>query len=702
MSSGHRFGDYVLDVQRHLLRRGDDEVHLGERALGVLTFLVENAGRVVTRKELIDAVWRDVIVSDDSLARAVSDLRTALQDDAAHARYIRTVHRQGYLFVAPVTPVTPVDKPEPEAVVADRPERRWTRSPIVLIVLASIVVVALFAMREFTGPSDDESVPPQPDLAEWRVRALGPRPFTASAIKPSFAKSGNLLAVVAADPDTDAHSLFLLRPDGGEPLQMTRGIEVRGPSPEFTADDSHIIFTTYHNDPELGLVPDVWLAPVPAGEAKLLFESASAASSSPDGLAYVYAAVTLSGTSIRVWHQDGRDIEVAEPGFWPRWSPDGNWIAYTTSDPEGGDGTIHAVRPDGSEHRELTRARSQIYGLCWTADSSRVIFASQQSGPMSLWSVDVENRIQHSITRGPGDSASPTMAADGQRLVFDFSQREWYLFLASHPGDEAGLVLVEPGMRGAAISPDGGRVAIAFGAEAQSPAVSVLDVRTQQRHTLSGMAASAVAWVPDGRNVLVASPAPDGVSEWIWRLPVDGGLPEPVLKGEEHWDAPRPSPDGTQIAAVRNLAAESELIVHDLEGDSRRVIARSTVITAPRWSPDGRWLAWSGSWRPDDLASGGIWVSEAAGGTPRRLTVDGAWPQWETDGQHLLYARFLEHDGIWRVPLAGGAPRLVRRLENEMEGLYLEGLDIGSSGAPLLFFLSKTTGELYVLEPPPR
>ena len=48
------------------------------------------------------------------------------------------------------------------------------------------------------------------------VRALGPRPFTSGAIKPAFARSDNLLAVVAADPETDVHSLFLLRPDGGD------------------------------------------------------------------------------------------------------------------------------------------------------------------------------------------------------------------------------------------------------------------------------------------------------------------------------------------------------------------------------------------------------------------------------------------------------------------------------------------------------
>ena len=69
MPSVYKFDEYVLDVQRHTLRRGDEEINLGERAFGVLRLLVENAGNVVNRTELIEEVWRDVIVSDDSLAR---------------------------------------------------------------------------------------------------------------------------------------------------------------------------------------------------------------------------------------------------------------------------------------------------------------------------------------------------------------------------------------------------------------------------------------------------------------------------------------------------------------------------------------------------------------------------------------------------------------------------------------------------------
>jgi Tol biopolymer transport system component/DNA-binding winged helix-turn-helix (wHTH) protein len=697
MPSHYRFGEFDVDVRRHTLRRGERQISLGERAFAVLCLLIENAGQVVTRHELIDAVWRDVIVTDDSLARAVSDLRTALDDDAADARYIRTVHRRGYLFIAPVTAV---DEAESVPGVEARQLSRWPRYALGLVALAVGVVALVLALRGVGRDSNGRVSPLQSEIATWRLRALGPNPFAATAIKPAFAKSDKLLSVVAPDPDNGMHSLFLLRPDGGAPLQLTRGIEVRGPSPEFTADDSHIIFTIYRSDPERGLAPDVWLAPVPAGEPTLLVRNASAAGTSPDGRDLVYSAVTSEGTSIRVRREDGTEREVAAHGFWPRWSPDGRWIAYTTSDPEGGDGTMHVVRPDGSGHRQLTSIASQVYGLCWTPDGSHVIFASQQRGPTTLWAVEVASGHEFSVTRGPGGCDSPAFAADGRRLVFNYSNRSWYLYLAPGPGGLARRVLVEPGLQAAALSPDGARIALALGAAGQSPAVSVLDLATGERRTLSGMAATALAWMPGGRHVLIAAPAPDGIHDWIWEIPVDGGLPRPILKGNESWDAPRPSPDGKTIAAVRILATGKELVVHDLGSGHRRTLVAKAEIEIPRWSPDGRQLAWSGARRPDDVGSGGVWVGPAEGGTPRRLTVDGAWPVWEEDGEHLLYARFLEHAGIWRVPLDGGPPGLVRRLDEEIGGFNLEGLDAGSTGRPLLLFLTDFTSALYALEPP--
>jgi DNA-binding winged helix-turn-helix (wHTH) protein/Tol biopolymer transport system component len=697
MPSGYRFGDYVLDAQRRTLQRGDREIGIGARAFGVLELLVGSAGRVVTRDELIDGVWNEVAVTDDSLARAISDLRTALGDDASHPRFIRTVHRRGYQFVAPVTLLDEAVSP---ATSDDLEGRRRLRTPWILVVLVALLVLSALAVRRCTVTSEGDAGSSLPDFPSWNLRALGPSPFITTAIKPAFAKGQELLSVVAPDPDTGVHSIFLLRPDGGEPLQLTRGIEVRGPAPEFTAADSGVLFTSYRVDPELGWVPDIWLAPIPAGEPALLVRSASAASTSPDGLSLVYSAVTPGGTSIRVRHQDGSEVEVAGRGFWPRWSPDGEWIAYATSDPEGGDGTLHVVRPDGSGDHELSTRASQLYGLCWTPDGERVIFASEEAGPSAIYSVAVTGGEPIAVTRGPGGSSCPTMSPDGRSLVFDFDQRRWYLYLAPEPGGSMRRVLVEPGMTAAALSPDGGRIAIAQGAEAQSPAVTVLDVDTRKRRTLSGMTASAVAWWPDGRSLLVAAAAPDGISNWIWRLPAAGGLPEPVLKGEVSWEWPSASPDGTRIAAARVSETASELVVLDLQRNDERVLARGASIRMPTWSPDGRLLAWSGAWRPDDLISGGIWVCPVEGSTPRRLVVDGARPVWEADGEHLLFLRFLEHEGIWRVPVSGGTPSLVYRLEEELRQLSPEGLDIGRAGGPLLLILYRFSGELYALEAP--
>jgi Tol biopolymer transport system component len=505
---------------------------------------------------------------------------------------------------------------------------------------------------------------------------------------------------VAPDLETGSHSIFLLRPDGGEPLQLTHGIEVRGPTPEFSADDSHILFTSFRSDADFGLVPDIWRAPLPSGDPTLVVENASAASTSPDGHQLVFAAVTSDGTAIRIRNPDGSEVEIAAHGFWPRWSPDGRWIAFTTSDPEGGEGTIHVARADGSEHRELTTTPIQHYGLCWTPDSSRVIFASKVKGPTTLWAVNINDRSLSSVTRGPGICTSPTMSPDGRRLVFSFAHRRWHLYTAADAGEPARHVLAAPGVQGAALAPEGTRIALAQGAEAQSPAVSILDLRTNDRRTVSGMAASSISWMPDGKSLLMAAPAPDGSVDWIWRLPLGGGLPEPILTGESHWRAPIPSPAGSMVGATRRSDTGWELVVHDLDRREERVVARKPAIEAPRWSPDGRWLAWSGSQRPEDVDSGGIWVCEIPGGTPRRLSLDGAWPVWEDDGEHLLFGRFLHQRGIWRVPLAGGSPELVRALDSEMEDLYLEGLDVGRDGSPVLFILAQYTGELYSMEAP--
>jgi DNA-binding winged helix-turn-helix (wHTH) protein len=98
----YRFGPYQLDSDGQRLLRGADPVPLVGRHLRILHVLVSNAGRVVPKEALIEAVWADVAVTDNSLERAVSDIRKALGVQPDGTSYVKNVKRQGYQFVAPV------------------------------------------------------------------------------------------------------------------------------------------------------------------------------------------------------------------------------------------------------------------------------------------------------------------------------------------------------------------------------------------------------------------------------------------------------------------------------------------------------------------------------------------------------------------------------------------------------------------------
>lgn len=104
-----RFDAYAIDLQRCSLRRGAEELELRPKAFDVLRYLMENWGRVVGKEEILKAVWRGQVVTDDALVQCVRDVRQALSDEAQ--RIVKTVPRRGYLFCA-----------EPVGDSASRPE----------------------------------------------------------------------------------------------------------------------------------------------------------------------------------------------------------------------------------------------------------------------------------------------------------------------------------------------------------------------------------------------------------------------------------------------------------------------------------------------------------------------------------------------------------------------------------------------------
>jgi adenylate cyclase len=114
--AGYRFGQFVLNLDRRCLQKAGADLALRPKSFDVLRYLVERAGRVATKDELVSAVWPNVIVSDDSLTQCIRDIRKVLNDDGE--QFIRTVQRRGYMFVADTAPFDGTERPTAAAVRA--------------------------------------------------------------------------------------------------------------------------------------------------------------------------------------------------------------------------------------------------------------------------------------------------------------------------------------------------------------------------------------------------------------------------------------------------------------------------------------------------------------------------------------------------------------------------------------------------------
>jgi DNA-binding winged helix-turn-helix (wHTH) protein/predicted ATPase len=101
------FGSYRLDLENECLWRGTQVVPLRPKPFAVLRYLVEHAGRLVAKAELLHAVWPETVVSTEVLKGYIHDLRTVLGEEAEAPRFIETVARRGYRFIAPLTTSAP-------------------------------------------------------------------------------------------------------------------------------------------------------------------------------------------------------------------------------------------------------------------------------------------------------------------------------------------------------------------------------------------------------------------------------------------------------------------------------------------------------------------------------------------------------------------------------------------------------------------
>ena len=167
----YRFGEFALDSRKRTLSHADSPVSLTPKAFDVLLFLVQNPNRLVTKDELLRAVWGDTFVEEGNLTQYISHLRKALGEHSEDARLIVTIARKGYQFTGDVAVAEAVDTPEQIAVqapvtessradtrpalefqtkgAAPKTSKRWWKAAIVGAFALILVVAGYMSWRHF-------------------------------------------------------------------------------------------------------------------------------------------------------------------------------------------------------------------------------------------------------------------------------------------------------------------------------------------------------------------------------------------------------------------------------------------------------------------------------------------------------------------------------------------------------------------------
>jgi DNA-binding winged helix-turn-helix (wHTH) protein/TolB-like protein/Tfp pilus assembly protein PilF len=149
-----RVGDWELDPALNELRQGEQTVKLEPKAIELLAFLAKRAGQVVSREELLAAVWPGVVVTDDTVTQAVLKLRRSLGDDARSPRYIETISKRGYRLIAPADERVPA---------LPWRRKRWALGSVAILVVAAATTLFLVDRRT-DDPADDKPLSRLPTI----------------------------------------------------------------------------------------------------------------------------------------------------------------------------------------------------------------------------------------------------------------------------------------------------------------------------------------------------------------------------------------------------------------------------------------------------------------------------------------------------------------------------------------------------------
>jgi Tol biopolymer transport system component/DNA-binding winged helix-turn-helix (wHTH) protein len=665
-----QFGIFSVDLNAGELHRSGIRVRLQSQPFKLLAVLLQHPGEVVSRETLQHQLWgADTMLDfDHSLGIAVNKLREALGDHAENPRFVETLAKRGYRFIAPVTTVEPQKSSptvEPSITLpavalpgSKRTQWIWIAAVLACICLGLGLVLGLRApsrmpYRVVQVTYSGHLLTNDPEVGSFSSSASdGTRLYF------SHVDNGSpLLAVALAANGEISH--FDLPSEIGAPL-------IGSLSPDGA---KLLIHSHLQADPE----QPVWIVPTLGGDARRVPGMlAHDATWMPDG----HALLLAKGYELIIVGADGSDphklITTQGLAFWLRWSPDGLHLRFTLRDPKRQTTELWEVAVDGSNPHPLLPNWSQPSSECcgnWTADGKDFVFQSEHNGHKDIWAMrkrfwHLKDREPRQITNGPLDYEAPSTSPWSNRIYFIGADRQIELLHALPRS--SGFVALDHNLSVAALaeySPDGQWVAW-LNASDSSLWRSKVDGTQRIELTTPPLRIFSMKWSPDNKRIALMAEEP-GRPWKIYLLDAEGGKPTPLLNEDRNEADPDWSADGQTIVFGRlpdRMDSRQPKAIYSLNLQTHKVteIPGSTGLFSPRLSPDGHYIA---AMRLDQRA---LLLFDRSKGQWSTLTTHGVGdPIWSHDGRYLYFQDFLEEgEPIYRMAVPAGAAESVATIGN--------------------------------------
>jgi Tol biopolymer transport system component/DNA-binding winged helix-turn-helix (wHTH) protein len=665
-----QFGIFEADLKAGELRRSGVRVRLQSQPFKLLAVLLKRPGEVVAREELQHQLWgADTTVDfDHSLGIAVNKLREALGDSAENPRFVETLSKRGYRFIAPVKSLE--DHPHPTAQESARTEvaaahgiaasRAWLWVAGALALLCMSLGLALL----LSAPSQ--------------------RPFR--VVQVTF--SGHLLQ---NDPDLESFSssvsdgtrLYFSDIDNGDPVlavalaadgeisHFRLPSEIGAPLIGALAPDGSRLLVHGHlqAEPEQPL----WIVPTLGGDARRVPNVlAHDGTWMPDGRHLLIA----NGNDLTIVGIDGSEPHklISTPGlaFWLRWSPDGRQLRFTLRVPKSQTSELWEVGADGANPHPLMPGWSQPASECcgnWTSDGEYFVFQSAHGGSSEIWVLREHPWYQRSrkpmqITNGPLNFEAPG-TSPGNHLVHFIGVDPQIELLQAIPQSSTFTSMGQnlSAAELAEYSPDGKWVAW-LNASDGSLWRSRADGGERIELTTPPLRIFSMKWSPDDRRLALMAEEP-GMPWKLYTIDSDGGKPSPLLNEDRNEADPGWSADGLSMVFGRlpdrmDNGQPKAIYLLNLQTRKMTEIPGSTGLFSPRLSPDGRYIA------AIQLDQKALMLFDRTEQRWSTVAIHGVGdPTWSHDSRYLYFQDFLEAGKpIYRIAIPTGKPEQVATIAN--------------------------------------